>query len=112
MRMWMIPVSKLCDRHLLGEHVEIHMLVGCIKRKMNIAGYLTDKLVFPSKIQQRHKQIAAEMKKRGFNHKSELPEYTLSRKYLKENQPDLKHNKQDLASRCQACRKRLLKRTK
>jgi len=28
MRMWMLNPKALCRKHLMGEHVEIHMLVG------------------------------------------------------------------------------------
>ncbi|MEZ0346180.1 MAG: pyrimidine dimer DNA glycosylase/endonuclease V, partial [Infirmifilum sp.] len=30
----MVPPSIMCDRHLLGEHVELHMLVGALRRKV------------------------------------------------------------------------------
>ena len=28
MRMWMVNPGFMCNKHLLGEHVECHMLVG------------------------------------------------------------------------------------
>lgn len=30
MRIWDIPCSKLCDRHLLGEHRELHCIWTCL----------------------------------------------------------------------------------
>ena len=30
MRMWNVDVTKMCNKHLLGEHVEMHMFVGII----------------------------------------------------------------------------------
>jgi hypothetical protein len=30
MRMWMVPPKVMCRKHLLGEHVEIHMLAGSL----------------------------------------------------------------------------------
>jgi hypothetical protein len=32
--MWMVDPRLVCSKHLLGEHVELHMFVGCLlKRK-------------------------------------------------------------------------------
>ena len=38
MRMWMIDPTMLCTKHLLGEHVELHMFVGTINKnkKLNL----------------------------------------------------------------------------
>lgn len=105
----MIPPEKMCDRHLLGEHVEIHMLAGSIIKRKNIGGFLEGSLVFPSRIRQRHKDIVSEMLKRGFNHKSPVPHYVLIKKYLKENPVDLQGNIKDLSGRCEKCRKLLKK---
>lgn len=30
MRMWMVDPKIMCRKHLLGEHLELHMLAGCI----------------------------------------------------------------------------------
>ena len=40
MRMWMVNPEILCRKHLLGEHVELHMLVGWIIKGKSIQGYL------------------------------------------------------------------------
>lgn len=32
MRMWLVPPSHMCRKHLLGEHVELHMLLGTLKK--------------------------------------------------------------------------------
>lgn len=36
MRMWMLPTAGMCRKHLLGEHVELHMLLGSLRRGKNI----------------------------------------------------------------------------
>ena len=36
MRMWMIDPKLLCRKHLLGEHLEIHMFVGTINKGINV----------------------------------------------------------------------------
>ena len=40
MRMWMLPTAGMCRKHLLGEHVELHMLLGSLRRGKNIEGFL------------------------------------------------------------------------
>lgn len=45
MRMWMIDPKKMCNKHLFGEHVELHMFVGIINKNKSLAGYLKNKLI-------------------------------------------------------------------
>ena len=40
MRMWMVPPRKMCRKHLLGEHVEIHMAVATLRLGKSVAGFL------------------------------------------------------------------------
>ena len=75
MRMWGVDPLLMCDQHLLGEHVEMHMFVGTIQKGTSMAGYLANGLVVVSMIPQRHKQLAAEMERRGMRHKSPLPSF-------------------------------------
>ena len=77
MRMWLVDPTKLCDQHLRGEHVELHMLVGAIHKKMwpSIKGLARDGFIDTTKAVERHKLIAEEMVRRGFNHKSPLPSF-------------------------------------
>lgn len=44
MRMWMVPPRHMCRKHLLGEHVELHMFVGSIKNGVRVEGYLANNL--------------------------------------------------------------------
>ena len=32
MRMWLVPPQLMCDQHLLGEHLEMHMFIGTIRK--------------------------------------------------------------------------------
>jgi hypothetical protein len=102
--MWMVNPSLLCDKHLLGEHVELHMLAGCILKNKSIKGFLDKKIVNPSKIYERHKDIVKEMKKRGFNHRSDLPD--LSGKELPACEVNVEKSVRELFSRCEKCRAR------
>jgi len=76
MRMWMVPPALMCNKHLLGEHVEIHMLESCIKYGHKLDGYIENGLVDLSKLDSRHREIVAEMKRRGFSHQSPLMNLT------------------------------------
>lgn len=104
-RMWMVDPKVLCRNHLLGEHKELHMLVGSIRKGRNLGKHLTLGNVDPTYIEVRHEQIVEEMKRREYNHKSPLPEFEY------DGPPsagiDVLHNLRDLAERCEACRARL-----
>jgi hypothetical protein len=102
MRMWMVNPKIMCNQHLLGEHVELHMLVGNIKRGRSIEGFLSG-LVDPSLVVQRHEEVVNEMVRRGMNHKSPLDcsgESTSSRAV-----PPISGiaNLKELARRCNQC---------
>lgn len=99
MRMWGIDPKKLCRKHLLGEHVEMHMFVGTIKRGKSIEGYIKTGLVNPALINFRHDQLVAEMEARGYNHNSFLEPVDLPYRGI-----DIKRNELELRDRCKDCR--------
>ena len=39
MRQWNIDPHCMCRKHLLGEHTEMHMAVGTLRRGLSIAGF-------------------------------------------------------------------------
>ena len=100
MRMWMVDPKILCRRHLLGEHVELHMFVGSINKKISLDGYAKNSLVEVHNIKSRHSQLVKEMKARGMNHKSPLPKFTVF-KFGKVNKKD---NIKELSNRCSECK--------
>ena len=75
MRVWDVPPAELCDRHLVGEHAEIHAAWSVITNGK--AGYAHHPEVerwrehLPS-LRRRHDTDVAEMTARGFNHRSPL----------------------------------------
>ena len=109
MRMWMVNPAVMCNKHLLGEHVECHMLVGHLQRKRRITNYIRLNLLQPKSLRERHDQLAYEMGNRSMLHKSPLPEFDLS--YL----PDvhriytvnIEESIIELSRRCSKCRKLL-----
>lgn len=113
MRMWMVPVQYMCRKHLLGEHVEHHMLVGSIHKGLSMAGFVANNLLEPRSILVRHYVIAKEMERRGYNHKSPLLSVDLSG--LPEEHVlamvDADASLADLISRCPDCKARYLEFT-
>ncbi|MFA5174384.1 MAG: pyrimidine dimer DNA glycosylase/endonuclease V [Candidatus Pacearchaeota archaeon] len=101
MRMWNIKPSKMCDKHLLGEHVETHMFVGCLNKNKSVKGYLDKGLLEVHNLRKRHDRLVSEMKKRGMKHKSKLPNY----KMQKLGKINIKLNEKDLFNRCKECGK-------
>jgi len=102
MRMWNVPVVFLCDQHLLGEHRELHMFVGCISRGTSVRRYL-DGLLEVHNIQSRHDLLAEEMIRRGINHKSPL---SFSSNKVEGFVNKLK-SLQELVNRCEECKRRV-----
>jgi len=105
MRIWDVPVQLMCGKHLRGEHVECHMLVGWIQKGMSLKGFVADGLVDPRIIQERHDDLAVEMVARGGNHNSPLPAH--SSPGPDENHIDGQANIQELARRCADCYDRI-----
>lgn len=108
MRMWMVDPKLMCDKHLLGEHVEIHMFVGHVNLKRRLGKFVENRLIEPDHMQSRHDDLVAEMEARGMNHKSPLRPYTLEHMTPNERhcRVDVAHSLAELASRCDICKMR------
>lgn len=108
MRMWMVDPEVMCDQHLLGEHVELHMLAGTLTRHRSIDGFIAKGLLEPGSMQARHSTLAAEMARRGFRHESPLPDACPD--YLSQEARDARVDvaaaAADLFERCERCRAR------
>ena len=100
MRMWMVNPRRMCRKHLLGEHVEIHMLAGSLVRGRSIDGFLAKGLLAPSAMQTRHAQLVAEMLRRGYRHASPLETAGLQ---LPAGKVDRRVSIADLMARCSLC---------
>jgi hypothetical protein len=99
MRMWMVDPRKMCDQHLLGEHVELHMLVGTLVRKKSVAGFVENKLIEVHNVRRRHAELVKEMTRRGMKHRSPLPAF----RAVRLGSVDPRLNLRELARRCRAC---------
>jgi len=108
MRMWNVNPKMMCDKHLLGEHVEMHMFIGSIRKGINLQGFLDNQLVEIHNLKNRHDILAAEMQRRGFNHRSELPKM----KKIVAGYVDIVGNEKELQRRCNRCKINFLKNEK
>jgi hypothetical protein len=98
--MWNVPPEKLCRKHLLGEHLEMHMFLGSVKKGVSLFGFIRNGLVNPKEIKIRHDALAEEMVKRNYNHVSPL-EYDCS--VLEEGVVDVEESIRELRRRCDYC---------
>jgi len=99
MRMWNVNPKRMCRQHLLGEHVEMHMFSSCLKKGMNLQGYLEKGLVETHNVKKRHDELAKEMKRRGYNHKSNIG--SIGRKIC--GKVSVRKNENELKIRCKEC---------
>lgn len=73
MRMWCVDPQLMCKNHLLGAHVETHMIVSSVNMGKTLTGFLEGKLIEVGSVIVEHDLIVQEMERRGFNHSSPLP---------------------------------------
>jgi hypothetical protein len=106
-RMWMVNPAILCRSHLLGEHNELHMLTGSLRKKHSISGYIENNCVEVHSIEERHDQVAKEMGERGYTHKSPIEVPDVSYLPLSERLYQIDRSKSFmlLISRCPECKK-------
>ena len=100
----MINPRKLCRQHLLGEHKELHQLIGSLNKGKSIKGHLEKGQVEVHNIKKRHKQLVNEMIRRGYKHNSVLPK---SKDY-KAGKINIFENEKELVKRCKECKKLIL----
>jgi hypothetical protein len=98
-----IDTGLMCDKHILGEHAECHMFVGCLNKGKSVEGYVNGGLVELDKIGNRHEELVKEMERRGFKHQSPIDSYVLF-EFAKCGKIDVQKNIEDLKSRCENCR--------
>jgi hypothetical protein len=109
--MWLCDPRILCRKHLLGEHVEMHMFLGAVKKGKKIDGFLKNNLFEPRALFKRHDDLKDEMIERGYNHKSDfyLTECMCVLDLPAEKQfweIDKERALRDLLDRCPECRQR------
>ena len=106
MRMWMVDPKILCRQHLLGEHNELHKLVGSIRKSKSLKGYLDQNIIEPESIIERHTELVWEMLRRGYNHQSPLPKFDITD--IPKTKVSIDKSYDDLFNRCSACYERFV----
>lgn len=108
MRMWMVDPKIMCKKHLLGEHVETHMFMGCMAKGKKLQGYIDNNLFEVQSLFYRHLELSQEIEDRGYKHKSvmNLGNYLLHYKKYTNVKIDREQSLSDLLDRCSECRKR------
>lgn len=110
MRMWMLPPEMLCDKHLLGEHGEIHKFRHTFVKHYKIDGRMSPIVqIEPARMATRHDELAEEMTRRGMNHKSpyELPGISYLDPRQRFGKVDRAVSFNDLIDRCDRCKARI-----
>jgi hypothetical protein len=105
--MWQVSPKILCNNHILGEHRELHAIMGTLKKGISIKGYIDNNLVEVQSIIERHKALVQEMTARGYKHHSPIDEEPHT-EYLPEEyrtfEVDRESSFNDLYYRCEVCR--------
>jgi hypothetical protein len=110
--MWMIEPKLMCRKHLLGEHLELHMLLSSIKKGKKLDGFIDKRIIEPINIYYRHFLIVEEMNRIGFNHKTDIDQiewlYIAADIILKDEKlyhatVDKNKSISDLTFRCKQC---------
>lgn len=101
--MWMVNPAIMCRKHLLGEHVELHMAAAHLRLGRRVDGWADANCLEPRAIGRRHKALAVEMTLRGYKHASPLRQPRV----LKAQRPEARVNITaaliELQRRCTKC---------
>lgn len=107
MRMWLVNPIFMCNKHLCGEYHELFMIVGTLKRKKNIDGFIKNNCIEVKSLKKRYKELKQEMLKRGFKPKAKLIINSAMFAYLKPAIRNYKIDKMqalsELIRRCPKC---------
>ena len=103
--MWMTDVKKMCRQHLLGEHYELHMLVGSLNKGIKLDGFAKSGLLELKALESRHDELANEIVRRQWEHDSPFQGIDAPfPEHLKDCFVDKDWSKAVLLGRCPECR--------
>lgn len=75
MRIWGISPRKLCNKHLFGEHRELHAIFSILTNDKKGYRNHPETKRWEGKLKalyERHEKLVKEIKRRGYNHQSPL----------------------------------------
>ncbi len=105
--MWMMDPRGMCRKHLLGEHVECHMIAGSLIKRKQLDGFVDKNCLEIKSLGSRHRALSQEMVRRGYNHASPMPEwirFEASEKVLS-SRVDRPAALKELHGRCPECKR-------
>lgn len=106
-RMWLADPEIMCRQHLVGEHAELHQLVGTITNHPHgeaiLNGHAKQGNIDTSLIESRHSALVDELRRRGHDHDSPLPAFADP----DVGSIDIASTRTDLAERCSDCREKM-----
>jgi Pyrimidine dimer DNA glycosylase len=109
--MWMVNPKLMCNKHLIGEHGELHKFLPSFRKGHKVDGRFNPIIQMQfQRYQERHNSIAKEMINRGLNHKSPLeniPDFSLTYSEYYNKVVDIEVSIKDLKKRCEHCRERI-----
>ena len=112
MRMWMVDPRFMCSRHLRGEYHELFAIVGILKKRRKIDGYIRNNLIEPLSLRSRYLLLKEEMLKRGFKPKASFDFSVDLLDYLPNSYKTFKIDRSSslriLLDRCLVCKKNYL----
>lgn len=100
MRVWGVDPKILCRKHLLGEHVEMHMISSSVRLGKQL-GKLLNGFVDLRLVTARHELLSAEMLSRGYKHVSPIIAFEIP---TISGHIDLSENALELQRRCENCK--------
>ena len=111
--MWFVDPEYLCKNHLLGEHNEIHKLVGGVLHHPHglaiLNGQAGDGNVDITRARSSHDELVVEMERRVYNHDDESGWVVCGvTRFFNSSECSRNRNLEDLADRCEECRKRII----
>lgn len=107
----MIDPKLLCNKHLLGEHGEIHKHKHNFEKKHKIDGRLNPIVqIEPNSMKVRHDELCKEMEFRKMNHNSpyDMPDLNYLSDEHRYAKVDLNISIVDLCNRCDECNLKIL----
>ena len=111
MRMWMIHPKMMCNKHLIGEHGEMHKFLPSFRKGYRVDGRFNPVVQIQFQgYQERHDALAKEMLDRDMNHKSPLkdvPNFKETYPQYYNKTVDIWESIADLKLRCKDCEEKM-----
>jgi len=107
----MINPVIMCRQHLLGEYREMFTLIGHLKHKRQIKGYIAKNCLEPTSIEKRYNELKQEMLNRNYKINKQFVFTPDLLNHLDEHSKNYKVDVEasliDLSNRCKNCKQNI-----